>query len=222
MKNIKSYLLSFILGGIIFSGITVFAEYVITADKIEYSANISVKDKIDDLYTHVKPIYTGSTTVTPSSNTQTLNTNNKLLNSDITITPIPDIFKDVSDSTVTSASDILSGKTAYLKNGAKVAGTRAECVKGSFVCNTCTSSNGQALRINFTPNMFYIYGNNDVSATGWYYNVSISSTNFTSFNSVGVSNSTLTNRFRLNNDLIVHDFPAGSWEGKTLYYVACK
>ena len=50
MKNIKSYLLSFILGGIIFSGITVFAEYVITADKIEYSANTSVKDKIDDLY----------------------------------------------------------------------------------------------------------------------------------------------------------------------------
>ncbi len=50
MKNIKSYLLMFILGGICFSGIGAFAEYIVTADKIEYATNVSVKDKIDDLY----------------------------------------------------------------------------------------------------------------------------------------------------------------------------
>ncbi len=60
MKNIKSYLLVFILGGICFYSISVFAEYVVSADKVKYSSNISIKDKIDDLYTRVKPVYNGN------------------------------------------------------------------------------------------------------------------------------------------------------------------
>ena len=50
MKNIKNYLLVFILGGIIFSGISVYATFKAQADEIEYENGVSVKDKIDDLY----------------------------------------------------------------------------------------------------------------------------------------------------------------------------
>ena len=50
MKNIKNYLLMFILGGIIFSGISVYATFKAQADEIEYKNGVSVKDKIDDLY----------------------------------------------------------------------------------------------------------------------------------------------------------------------------
>lgn len=123
MKNIKSYLLMFILGGICFSGIGAFAEYIVTADKIEYATNVSVKDKVDDLYTKVKPIYTGSVEVTPSASTQTLQTNNKILNSNITINPIPSSYKNISDTTITSASDIAKGKYAYNSSGTRLLGT---------------------------------------------------------------------------------------------------
>ena len=40
----------FILGGIIFSGISVYATFKAQADEIEYENGVSVKDKIDDLY----------------------------------------------------------------------------------------------------------------------------------------------------------------------------
>ena len=94
MKNIKGYLLSFILGGIIFSGIGAYAEYIVTADKIEYAPNISVKDKIDNLYTHVKPNYDGATTLTPTKDEQTLSTSGKVLMEDIIINPIPSNYTE--------------------------------------------------------------------------------------------------------------------------------
>lgn len=82
----------FILGGITFSGLTVFAEYIVSADKIEYAPNVSVKDKIDDLYSKVKPDYTGNVEITPTKKEQTLLTNGKTLNSNITINAIPIII----------------------------------------------------------------------------------------------------------------------------------
>ena len=123
MKNIKNYLLSFILGGIIFYSISVFAEYIVTADKIEYSTNVSVKDKIDDLYTKVKPTYTGVTTYTPDANGKTFETAGKILNSNIVIDPISTNLKDIHDSTVTSNSDVALGKVAYKSDGTKLTGT---------------------------------------------------------------------------------------------------
>ena len=50
MKIVKNPILTFIIGGILFSSIAVFAATTISADHIEYAPNISIKDKIDDLY----------------------------------------------------------------------------------------------------------------------------------------------------------------------------
>ena len=47
----KKYVIGFILGAIIFIGIGVYAGTKIQAAEIEYAPNVSVKDKIDDLYT---------------------------------------------------------------------------------------------------------------------------------------------------------------------------
>ena len=49
MKILKNPIFMFILGGIILSSVT-YAATKVEADKIEYSENVSVKDKIDDLY----------------------------------------------------------------------------------------------------------------------------------------------------------------------------
>ncbi len=123
MKNVKNYLLSFILGGIVFSGITVFAEYVVTADKIEYANNVSVKDKIDDLYTKVKPVYTGETTITPTTSEQTLYTSDKILKSNVTINKIPSNYKNINDTTNFTASDLKLGEKAYNSSGKLIIGT---------------------------------------------------------------------------------------------------
>ena len=155
MKNIKNYLLSFILGGIIFSGLTVFAEYVITADKIEYSANTSVKDKIDDLYTKVKPNYTGNTEVTPSNSTQILYTNNKILNSNITINAVPSNYKVLNTLTDVSANNLLNGVKAYTNDGTLIIGTiSTDCVKGTYT----KSANSQlSIDLTFVPTKFEMY-----------------------------------------------------------------
>ena len=54
MKKIfQNRLFIFILGGIVFSSITAIA-INISADQIEYSTGVTVKDKIDDLYKKTK------------------------------------------------------------------------------------------------------------------------------------------------------------------------
>ena len=50
MKNNIKIMIAFVLGAIIFGGIGVCATIKATADDIEYSEGVSVKDKIDDLY----------------------------------------------------------------------------------------------------------------------------------------------------------------------------
>ena len=227
MKNIKNYLLTFILGGIIFSGLTVFAEYVITADKIEYSANTSVKDKIDDLYTKVKPAYTGSLEVTPSANTQILYTKNKLLNSNISINPIPSTYKNLITTTTATQQDILSGKTAYDNNGNLITGSvSADCIKGSFVWNDSYSTNGYKVA-SFNPAFFAItsYNIKNSSRYLWYYNKSTDSSNFYSITfgsnapqSVSLSSST---SFVVNNGLTLK-WGTNTWTGQTVNYVICK
>ena len=124
MKFIKSRFFFFLLG-IIISGSIVFATTKIAADQIEYAPNVSVKDKIDDLYTKVKPIYTDNTIVTPTSLPQTLYTSGKNLISNILINPIPSDYIDIHDTTITSASDIADGKVAYTADGTKLIGSNA-------------------------------------------------------------------------------------------------
>ncbi len=219
MKNIKSYLLMFILGGICFSGIGAFAEYIVTADKIEYATNVSVKDKIDDLYTHVKPAYSGSVEVTPTKSKQTLSTNGKILNSNITINKIPDSFQDISASTVTSASDILSGRKAYLSNGTLVTGTRKECVTGTYNHAINTQVN---ISIGFKPTQFYMVFNDN-----WTINYNTDYNNkIRKYNpSVGGTALSEATEWHVNSSGIYTDATAeNAWYNTAYigYYVACK
>ena len=158
MKVFKNPIFMFILGVFISSGIMVFAEYVISADKIEYSTNISVKDKIDDLYTKVKPTYTGSTIVNPitGSNPLILQTAGKILNSDITINPIPNSFTDVSLSTITSTDDIMSGKKAYKPDGTLITGTGNKSIIQNFSIDSNYSNSTYKFELGFQPSLIYI------------------------------------------------------------------
>ena len=229
MKNIKNYLLSFILGGIIFSGITVFAEFIVTADKIEYSANVSVKDKIDDLYTKVKPSYSGIVEITPTKSNQVLLTNNKIVNSNIIINKIPDKFIDISDSTIDVSNDLTIGKVAYKANGTRILGSHVEeCVNGSHVWTQNDSTNGYNV-VNYRPSLFSITAT-DVSGARffWYYNSSINATQFytvkpNNTESVVILRSfSEQTSFNLGSNYLQLKWGISSWLGQTLYYTVCR
>ena len=224
-KFIKNNLLGFILGAIIFSGIGAYAEYIITADKVEYAPNISIKDKVDDLYTKVKPSYTEATSITPSTTMQTLQTNNKLLNSDITINPIPSTYKNLTTTTDVNANNLLSGVKAYTSDGTLVTGNvSTDCVSGSFVVTQNYIDNGITLA-NFKPNYFAIYSINDSKKYIWYFNKNIGSSNYYAINltSSAVNNYTLSSSaiFVLNNNSFFVK-PANGLLGQTAYYMVCK
>ena len=157
MKVLKSKIFIFILGGIIFSSITAFANNIL-ASEVTYG-NSTVKDSIDDLYTKVKPDYTGNTTFTPSSETQMIPTQNKILKNNITINPIPSKYVDISDTTITSSSDIASGKYAYKADGTKVEGTATSTlseIKVEISADTSTTSAGKSY-LELNSNIFKLY-----------------------------------------------------------------
>ena len=155
-KFIKNNLLGFILGAIIFSGIGAYAEYIITADKVEYSKDISVKDKVDDLYTMFKPVYTGITSVTPTKNIITLETKNMRLNNNIIINAIPSNYKYLAalDNELV-ASDLLSNIKAYNASGEVITGSNtSNCVHAKFYCDdACKGSQGMVV-LNFVPTVY--------------------------------------------------------------------
>ena len=223
-KFIKNNLLGFILGAIIFSGIGAYAEYIISADKVEYAPNISIKDKVDDLYTKVKPSYTGATSITPSTTTQTLQTNNKLLNSDITIDPIPATYKQLSSTTSVSEANLLSGITAYNSDGQLITGEASitDCISGSFTCDSnCVGSTGKTIA-NFKPRAFMVWFYN----SGYYYDLfinSLSSTHFYSYKQDGtlIGKNLVSENYIVNNKFVAYNF-GNSVLNKTIYYSVCK
>ncbi len=216
----KGYVISFVLGALIFSSITAVIATGIAASGITYKENSTVEEAIDDLYTKVKPDYTGTTTFTPSSETQTVSTQNKILRDNITINPIPTNYKDLSAETITAADDILLGKKAYLTDGTLVTGTRNECVSGSYTKPVSTYIN---IPLSFIPSKYYLHWTTSGgSKTTVLYNVGFSN-NTILLNNEGTYSA--VNDFSINNGGIID---AGSQsmpryiEQITVYYTACK
>ena len=132
-KAFKNPTLMFILGAVIFSGITAVVANTISASSITYKET-TVEAAIDNLYTKAKPDYTGATTFTPSSTTQTIRTNNKILKSNITINPIPSNYQILNGTANINADKILSGYSAFDNNGSLVTGTASitDCISGTY------------------------------------------------------------------------------------------
>ena len=130
MKKIfrKSNIFSFLLGAVIFSGITGVTAYTILASDVGFTPKNNswkvdnLSDAIDDLYAKAKPTYTGTTTFTPTTSNQVIATGNKILTSDITINAIPSTYKNLTTTTTATANDLLSGKTAYDNLGNLITG----------------------------------------------------------------------------------------------------
>ena len=99
----KGYIVSFILGAIIFSGVTVLATNAINANEVTYK-NTTLDSALDTLYersTYTE--YAGSV--------------------NITINPIPPTYKELNTLTnELTSSDLLSGKQAYKADGTIVNG----------------------------------------------------------------------------------------------------
>ena len=72
MKIFRNPIFTFLLGIIIFAGINTYASIKAQADEIEYSSGVTVKDKIDDLYTKVNKVATQVATLTTQGASYTM------------------------------------------------------------------------------------------------------------------------------------------------------
>lgn len=224
-KAFKNPTLMFILGAVIFSGITAVVANTISASSITYKET-TVEAAIDNLYTKAKPDYTGATTFTPSSTTQTIRTNNKILKSNITINPIPSNYQILNGTANINADKILSGYSAFDNNGNLISGNLStDCVSGSHVWTQTDTDNGLSLA-NFTPKKFVVTTiNKEINSRYvWYYNESVSSTNFYS---IIINTSTITTKafentssFVINNEFKLTF--GSTWNGQTIDYMVCK
>ena len=227
----KRNILFFILGGIFFSCISVYATITYQASQINYN-NTTLDHVLDDLYSASNAQeYSGSTSFIPSDNSQIISTKGKLLTSDITIFPIPTSYHNLA-STSALASDIISGKTAYNGYGELLTGTHVDCTGGSVTLNSnVTTSAGQQV-LNYWPKTFLVY--RQVPNSGgyeiFYYNSSITGANsMYRFNTLEINNNSTSSfkvdeivKYKLNNTMTFHDFANSSWIGTTWQYMACK
>ena len=234
MKKIfKSRILLVIVTVILTGSISVYAAGRYYANQVEYepsNPNFNVDnmaDALDALYTNIKPEYTGAIEVTPSQSSQTLNTKDKALTKNITINPIPNTYKNLTTQTNATASDILSGKTAYTSDGTLVTGNiSTNCISGSHVWTQNDANNGFKLT-DYAPSYFAVSAYLSKASVGfiWYYNKNINANEFYSISSS--TDATLStvplssnSSFGINNNLVLRW--SSNWVGETLYYMVCK
>ena len=234
MKKIfrKSNIFSFLLGAVIFSGITGVTAYTILASDVGFTPKNNswkvdnLSDAIDDLYAKAKPTYTGTTTFTPTTSNQVIATGNKILTSDITINAIPSTYKNLTTTTTATANDLLSGKTAYDNLGNLITGNLSNgCIVNRVTCSSCNTTSGQELA-DFWPSQFAIYGV-DASSNAkmvWYYNDNIAADKvfvfFQSSNMETLDSTIINASYKLNNKLVIRGW--NGWQNRTLDYMACK
>ncbi|MBE6160631.1 MAG: hypothetical protein E7158_00215 [Firmicutes bacterium] len=228
MKRVfKNPTVMFVLGALIFSSISVYAAGKYYAKDIEYTPKNSsfnvdnMADALDALYTKVKPEYTGATEVTPSQSSQTLNTKDKALTKNITINPIPNTYKNLTTQTNATASDIVSGKTAYDNNGNLITGNfSGTCVEGSFACTTCSTTEGQQI-LAFKPSKFVVYGTTNYKII-MFYDENFTGNNFWVTQSNGSYNFNAPISKFIKNDKFIMNSSSSDWNNKTIYYIACR
>ena len=135
-KVLNSKLFIFIITAIVFTGIGAGAATQITAADIKYVTNVSVKDKLDDLYT------TQSTIVTNlQSANSTLTTDNETLTSENqTLTTNYNNLNNQYNSLLSDYTDNLSGTNIYTNS--VYTGNRqtsnpisVELPAGKYICN---------------------------------------------------------------------------------------
>ena len=168
----RKTIIAFILGALIFGSTGVIAATLL-ANNVSYDNTNSginstnVQGAIDELYTKANTTYdeySGTTTYTPTTSTQTVPTNNKLMKSDITINAIPSSYKNLSTTTTATASDIVSGKTAYNNSGTLLTGTYvAPSMKGTeWNYNSFVSTVGEnTINVGFQPNRIVFLNNSN-------------------------------------------------------------
>ena len=230
MKKIfkKSNIFSFLLGALIFSGITGVVAATMLANDVSYSPKDTtlkvdnVKDAIDDLYTKAKPEYTGITTVTPTTSSQLLSTNNKILKSNITIEAIPSTYKNLTTTTTVNSGTVLNGYKAYTSDGTLITGTLStDCFKSIYHHNANSQVN---IPLSFTPTMFYISHNMPNGDTiSLFYNGNIendvymyikSTDKFSKTTDYSVSTNSIISTMDSSKGRYVYEYDA--------YYMACK
>ena len=142
-KVLNSKLFIFIVTAIVFTGIGAFAATQITAADIEYATNVSVKDKLDDLYT------TQSTTVTnlQSANSTLTTANESLTSENQTLTTNYNNLNSQYNSLLTDYNTNVSGTTVY--HGSSHSDVRkasnqvsVELPAGKYVCTVTYVSSG--------------------------------------------------------------------------------
>ena len=145
---------------------------------------------------------------------------------------LDDLYTTASDyvkldnETTVSTANLLNGITAYDNLGNLITGTvTTDCVRGSFTCTNCTSTDGQEITT-FNPSAFVLYTMEGYDRRIWHYDSSITENQIqyyignttegkSSFGITASSNYIKDNKLKLNNF-------ASKWQGQLFNYYACK
>ena len=218
-KNILLVLIGLVFG---VAGTVIASNYL--ASDVVYN-DTTVENALNELYDRSNAsVYTGSLNITPTENEQTISSNGKRFTSDITIGAIPNTYKNLTSNTTVDATKLLDGVTAYNNLGELVTGNiNTNCVYGTFVCTSCTTSTGQKIA-NFKADNILIYNKNSSNWFMYYYNKAYNSNEFQVMSSsIASKYISFDNKFKYNsnNELYIHDLST-DWSNKTLYYMICK
>ena len=222
----KKIVISIFLTAIIFTGIGVYAGTLIYADQVEYAPNVTVKDKIDDLYT-IASTYK-NLSVPTSIQSSDLLLNKKAYNSDGTlITGSIATYNGATNVTPSTSSQTLSTSGKYVNSDITVSAIPVTTAHISF---TSTSS-AQTFDLGFRPK--YISCAAIPSGSGFYgliiynydYSTSYALRLISNASTSSVSDTSLTANVRtsLSTFYTISDsgfswnVVSSSWLGKTVY-----
>jgi len=213
-NSFKKYAFSFVLGAVIFGSITAYATYKINSSDVGFTpANESWK--VDNVGSAINDLYTNQNETIVDYEKTITSQNTKISTYEKTITQ--------KDSTITN----LNTQITSLKN--EVANfSSSKCVSGTFVCTSCTTSEGQKI-VDFGPSAFLLYTRNSSDTTTlWYYDSRLNTNGWRVYSVSGGGdnsnynfNTNVFSRVKIDDSLIFYNF--GSTLGNlTFYYKACE
>lgn len=212
MKIFKNSLFTFVLGAIIFGSITAYATYKISSSDISFIPT-NESWKVDNVGSAINDLYTKQNeTIVDYKNTIS-SQNTKISNYENTITQ--------KDSTISN----LNSQITSLKNELSTF-TSSKCVSGTFVCTSCTTSEGQKI-VDFEPSAFMFYmSSSSTTHTVWYYDSRLNTNSWKVYavTSSGASyklSTTLSTVIKFDDSLVFYGAGSGN-ANKTFYYMACE
>ena len=207
----KKDIFMLVIGLLLGTSITVYA-YNYYAKDISFEPS-DESWEVDNVGSAINDLYTNQNETIVDYEKTITSQNTKISNYESTITQ--------KDSTISN----LNSQITSLKNELSTF-TSSKCVSGTFVCTSCTTSEGQKI-VDFEPSVFYFYRTTSSTAhTVWYYDARLNTNGWrvytvTSSETGYTFATTMSSYIKFDNGLIFYGTQSSN-ANKTFYYMACE